>query len=40
MVDLQGRPPKIGKLLTSDAAALAGVLVVVEALLALAAPLS
>ena len=39
MVDLQGRPPKIGKLLTSDAAALAGVLVVVETLLALGAPL-
>jgi hypothetical protein len=39
VVNLKGRPPKLGQLLLRDAAALAGVLVVVEALLALGAPL-
>jgi hypothetical protein len=39
-MNLKSRPPKLGELLAGNATALAGVLVVVEALLALAAPLS
>jgi hypothetical protein len=38
-MNLKSRPPKLGQLLLRDAAALAGVLVVVETLLALGAPL-
>lgn len=39
MVNLKNRPPKIGQLVGGDATALAGVIVVFEALQALDAPL-
>jgi len=38
VVNLQGRPTQLGQLLPRDAAALAGVLIVFEALLSLALP--
>ena len=38
VVNLQSRPAQLGQLLPRDAAALAGVLIVIKALLALALP--
>ena len=38
VVNLQSRPTQLGQLLPRDAAALAGVLIVIKALLALALP--
>jgi len=38
VVNLQSRPAQLGQLLPRNAAALAGVLIVIEALLALALP--
>jgi len=38
VVNLQGRPAQLGQLMLRNAAALAGVLIVIKALLALALP--